>query len=128
MSEQAQTSLHGLVSTLRRLGGLYLENARLTAAEKLTLLFAAVAAYSVAMILGMVALVFVTMGIATLLSDYIAPYWIYLIVAGVFVGIIVLLFALRKPLLIDPIARFVSKLIVSDPSQPSAPKPHDPRD
>ncbi len=128
MTEQSQSSLQSLVSLLRRLAGLHLENARLTVAEKLTLLFAAVAAYSVAMILGMVALVFVTMGIATLLAEYIAPYWIYLIVGGVFVAIIVCLFVFRKALLIDPIARFVSRLIVAPPKSFTEPTDNGKRD
>ena len=94
---------------------LYLDNARLSAAEKLTLRFSAVALYSIALVLAMVMLVFVSMGIATMLAEYIAPFWSYFIVAGVFLAVIVLIFVLKTHLLINPIARFISSLLVSPP-------------
>jgi len=99
----------------RRLVGLYLDNARLTAAEKITLLFSSVALYSVVLVLAMVMIVFVSMGIATMLSEYIAPFWSYFIVAGVFLLVIVLLFVFKSQLLVNPIARFISSLLVSPP-------------
>lgn len=118
MSDSSRpSSLHTLASLVRDWVSLYLDNARLTAAEKLTLLLSAVALYSVAMVLGMVALVFITMGIASVLSAYIAPFWSYLIVGGVFVALIVILFVFRTQLLINPIARFISKLIVKEPKE-----------
>ncbi len=115
MAERATDTISNLTSLLRHIAGLYLHNARLTAAEKLTLLFSAVALYSVAMILGMVALVFITMAIANLLAAYIAPFWSYLIVGGVFVLMIVAMFVFRAQILLNPIARFMSKLIVESP-------------
>lgn len=99
----------------RRLIGLYLDNARLTAAEKMTLLFSSVALYSVVLVLAMVMMVFVSMGIATMLAEYIAPFWSYFIVAGVFLLVIVLLFVFKSQLLVNPIARFISSLLVSPP-------------
>lgn len=115
MAESDNNTLTSLTSLLRRLAGLYIHSARLSAAEKLTLLFSAVALYSVAMILGMVALVFITMGIASVLAAYIAPFWSYFIVGGVFVVMIAALYLFRTQLLINPIARFISRLIVESP-------------
>lgn len=115
MADRDTGSISTLTLLLRRLAGLYIRSARLSVAEKLTLLFSAVALYSVAMILGMVALVFITIGIASVLAAYIAPFWSYLIVGGVFVLIIVILFVFRKQLLINPIARFISRLVVESP-------------
>lgn len=117
MVKKETNTISNITSLLRHVAGLYLENARLTAAEKLTLLFSAVALYSVAMVLGMVALVFITMGIASVLAAYIAPFWSYLIVGGVFVLIIVVMFLFRDRILINPIARFMSRLIVESPQK-----------
>ncbi len=115
MSDSRPSTLHTLASLVRDWVSLYLENARLTAAEKLSLLLSAIALYSLAMMLGMVALVFITMGIANLLAAYIAPFWTYLIIGGVFVAMTVILFIFRCQLLINPIARFISRLIVKEP-------------
>ncbi len=108
-------SVRNLYELGRRLAGLYLDNARLTAAEKMTLLFSSVALYSVVLVLAMVMMVFVSMGIATMLAEYIAPFWSYFIVAGVFLTVIVLLFVFKSQLLVNPIARFISSLLVSPP-------------
>ncbi len=108
-------SVRNLYELGRRLVGLYLDNARLTAAEKMTLLFSSVALYSVVLVLAMVMMVFVSMGIATMLAEYIAPFWSYFIVAGVFLTVIVLLFVFKSQLLVNPIARFISSLLVSPP-------------
>lgn len=113
MSEKG--SVKNLYEVGRRMLKLYLDNARLSAAEKLTLLFSAVALYSIALVLAMVMLVFVSMGIATMLAEYIAPFWSYFIVAGVFLAVIVLIFVFKTHLLINPIARFISSLLVSPP-------------
>ena len=115
MAERESDSITNITALLKHIAGLYIHNARLTAAEKLTLLFSAVALYSIAMILGMVALVFITMGIASVLAAYIAPFWSYLIVGGVFVLMIVAMFLFRSQILLNPIARFMSKLIVESP-------------
>ena len=108
-------SVKNLYELGRRMLTLYLDNVRLSAAEKLTLLFSALALYSIALVLAMVMMVFVSMGIATMLAEYIAPFWSYFIVAGVFLTVIVLMFVFKTQLLLNPIARFISSLLVSPP-------------
>lgn len=116
MSEHSTGStLLSLYYSIRRLGGLYTENIRLKTTEKITILLAAIAFYSVAMALALVCLVFVSIGLGHLLGTVLAPYLAYLLIAVVYLIMFVLVFLLRRQLFIDPIARFMSRLLVELP-------------
>ena len=103
----------------KKLAGLYLDGLRLSAAETLTQMFSAIALAAVILLLGIIVLVLIAIGACALLSEYIAPFWAYMVVAGFFVIVIMLLVALRRVLFLDPIARFISGLIVNPPSMPA---------
>lgn len=107
--------------TLMRFLRLYIEDTRLNIAEKLTLLFSAVAFFALVIILGVVALVFISIGVGHLLASTIAPVWAYIYIAAFYVLLFILLIIFRKALLEDPIARFISRLIVKEP-EPETPK------
>lgn len=94
---------------------LHLDYARLTAAEKLTIILSTMAIYALVVIFATLSLVFITLGVGYLLATTIAPHFAYLIVAGFYVVVLVVLFLLRKKLFVNPIARFVSKLFVNRP-------------
>lgn len=70
-----------------------------------------------ALMLSVIVMIFLVMGIATLLESYIEPFWTYFIVAGVFILIIALIVLLRIPLIYNPVARFISKLLLTPPNQ-----------
>lgn len=103
----------------KKLAGLYIDGLRLSVAETLTQLFSAIALTAMVFLLGIIVLVFITVGIGALLTEYMAPFWAYLIVAGFFVLVIILLVAFKKVVFVDPIARFISGLIVNPPSSPA---------
>lgn len=115
MQEDTQNTITSMCGDAKRLGSMYLDLARLTAAEKATALFSALAIALVVMMLGMVVLVFFTMGIASMLEAYIAPFWSFFIVSGVFVLVAVLVFIFRAKLVYDPVARFMTKLLLNPP-------------
>lgn len=95
---------------------MYVENVRLTSAEKLTVLFSSVALFVAAAVLGMIGLIFIAIGLASMLEDYIAPFWSYFIIAAVFLGIVAILIIFKTQIIINPIARFISKLLLDPPS------------
>ncbi len=95
---------------------MYVENIRLTSAEKLTVLFSSVALFVTAFVLGIIGMIFISIGLASMLEDYIAPFWSYFIIAAVFLCIVVILFVFKTQIIINPIARFVSKLLIDPPS------------
>ncbi len=99
--------------SLRRLIELYLENAKITTAEKLTLFCTAATVGVICLVLGLFALAFITIALIELLALAI-PEWVsYLIFAGIYIGITLVLFLMRESLIMDPIARFISKLLLA---------------
>lgn len=112
-SEQHAGRFAAIRDSLRRLGTLYLESARLTAAEKLTLFLSTAVAFIIAMVFMTFAIAF---GAATLFYflEYVDMPHVAAaaILAGVFVLLALLVFLLRRALIVNPIARFVSRLIM----------------
>ena len=118
MSSPTTTSIvASIVGSVKRLLGLYVENVRLKATEKVTILLAAIAFYGVIMAMGLVCLVFVSIGIGHLLATTLAPHMAYLIVAAFYFILFVICIAMRRRLFIDPIAHFMSRLLVEMPAE-----------
>lgn len=101
-----------LKASLKRLALLYLESAKLTAAEKLTLLFSTIILFIIAFILTTIAVAFAAVALSQLLETALSPIASSLIMSAFFILLAVLIFILRKPLIINPTARFLSKLIM----------------
>ena len=99
-------------ASLRRLTALYIENAKLTAAEKLTVLLSAAVLFVALFMLATITIAFAAVALLELLQLALSPIAAAAIMAGVFLLIAILIFVLRKPLIINPTARFMSKLIM----------------
>lgn len=108
-------NVKGIASGIQRLGMLYFEKARLQTAEKITILLSTIAFTAVMLALIVIFLAFVCIGVGHLLASTIAPHWAYMIVAGFYLIVILVAVALRRPIFIDPIARFMSRLLVEAP-------------
>lgn len=118
MSTDPNTSLLTVIyRNAQHLAQLYFEALRLKTTEKITILLASIAFYAVVMALGLVCLVFVSIGIGHLLATTIAPHAAYLIIAGFYLLLFVLTFCLKRKVFIDPIARFMSRLLVEMPEE-----------
>lgn len=115
-------SVGSIVKGVKRLGMLYFEKARLKTTEKITILLSTIAFSAVIMALGIVCLVFVSIGIGHLLATSIAPHLAYLIVAAFYLILFVTVIAMRRKLFVDPIARFMSRLLVEEPEDERAQK------
>ncbi len=100
---------------IQRLCRLYVSRARLNFAEKLARLFSRVALALIVLILGICVMVFLTLALSAVLTDVLPDYWSYLIIGGFYLIVILLLIALRGPILINPITRFISGIIVESP-------------
>ena len=101
-----------LVDTVMKYLRLLVEDTKLNVAEKLTRLLAAVALSAVLLILGIVTLVYISMAVAWSLAVALSPVWSYIIVAGFFVILLAVLIFFRKTLIENPIARFISRLLL----------------
>lgn len=102
---------------VKKLGNLYIESLRLKSTEKITIILAAVAFYAVAMALGLVCLVFISIGIGHLLATTTAPHLAYLIIAVFYLILLILTIVWRRQIFIDPIARFISRVLVEMPEE-----------
>ncbi len=116
MAENTQ-SVKTLWATFKKYVSLNVESAKLTATEKLTILFAAIAFYFVAIILGFVSVFFVSMALCHILSQSLEPHYVYFIMAAFYVVLLVVVYALRKALFLNPMSRFLSKLILNPPKE-----------
>ena len=99
---------------------LMLEDARLGAAEKLTVLLSTLAFYALGAMMAMAVLVFLSIGVGHILADTIAPKMAYIYVACFYVLLLVLLVVFRRQIFLNPIARLITRLLVAPPA-PEAP-------
>lgn len=89
---------------------LELEYAKLTIAEKLTLLMSTLIIGFVCLLLGVVVLIMLAFSLAEAFRLIMDPTLAYLSTAGVICLLLILLYLLRKPLLLNPIARLITRV------------------
>lgn len=107
-------TLRTLADLIKKLLSLYVENVKFTAAEKLTVVMSAAVLLIISVVLGIFALAFLS-GACIELLEFVLPAWAsYAILGGLFILLVAVVIALRKPLIINPIARFISRLIFEE--------------
>lgn len=116
-NESGSGDYSALYAMLKRFLKLNIENARLTVAERMTILLSGLTFYMIVILIGVCIMGFLSISLAQLLSESLAEHWAYMIVAGIYAVFILILIALRKPLIINPISRFISQLIVEPPEK-----------
>lgn len=118
--QQEESAYNKLFAEVKRLGSLHLENIKLLATEKLTLLLGRIAMVAVTFTVSATALIFLSMAVADFLLRGLEPCWTYLIIGGFYVMIVVLTCVFRRRLIIDPIARYISRMILDPPAEKEA--------
>lgn len=114
--ESRQTSAYmSLWQSLQRLFNLEVDNAKMLITEKLTVLTARLAVCFVVFVVGTCTLIFASMGVADILLEDLPPRWTYLIIAGFYALVMIILIAFRRRVFINPIARFMSRVILDPP-------------
>jgi hypothetical protein len=112
MKETIPDQIKGLYENGRQWIRLQIEYAKLTATEKLTVLLSTLIIGAVCMLLGMVILILLSFSLVDLFKTFMAPALACLSVSGILILLILLILLLRRPLLENPIARLLSKLIL----------------
>ena len=110
-------SIKTLWQALKKYISLNVANIKLSATEKLTLFFAAVAFGVVALVLIAIVMVFLSMAMCEILSQSMSAQNVYLIMAAFYLLLLVIIGALRKVLFLNPIARFLSKIMLNPPKE-----------
>lgn len=115
MSNQ-QPNIDYIWKLVKRLGNLYVENARLTLTEKLTRLLSTIALVAVVFVLISMCLLFLSVCVCDILVEKLSPTGACLIVGGFYLLIILVIILLRRPLILDPVCRFLSRVIIEHPN------------
>lgn len=121
MTDDEKSPYVQLIDEGKRLMNLEIENVRLLVTEKLTLLLGRVTLVAVTFVIATCALIFLTMSAADFLLQELPPRWTYMIVGGFYVLLVVIAAVCRRQLIVDPIARYLSRVIL-DP-RPCGSKP-----
>lgn len=118
MSDRSTSdSFKSIYATLRRFAILHLDNARLTTAEKLTLLLTSVTYLALLLILGSMALFFITIGVGHLLSTTISQHLAYLWIALFYIALVLAVVIFKRQLILNPICRYITRLLAPKPDE-----------
>lgn len=100
---------------LRRYLSLQIENARLTVTQRLTLLLTGAAFAAVIFFLAMWCMFFAAISGANFLGEVMSMGWAYLIIVTIYLILILICLMFKRRLFLNPIARFLSSLILEAP-------------
>ena len=102
-----------LISEARKYFSLEWDYTKLTAVEKLAVLLSAVAFVAVVIIIATFVLHHVIAALISVLASALGCTWgAHLIAAVVLLVLLLVVFAFKKRLIVDPVARFISKLFL----------------
>ena len=108
-------SLKSIYATLRRFAMLHIESARLTTAEKLTLLGTTIVYGALLLIFGSIAMFFISIGIGHLLATTISEHLAYLWVAAFYIVLVLVIIIFKRQLILNPICRYITRLLAPKP-------------
>ena len=121
--ENSSEAYRRIYEEVRRLVSLEVEDAKLMVTEKLTLLLGRVTLVAVAFVLSVCVVIFLSMSISDLLLKSLTPWLTYMIVAAFYAVLVGVVALFRRQLIIDPIARYISKVILDPkPKRPASTK------
>lgn len=95
---------------------LEVEYAKLTAAEKFTILLSTLILGAIILLIGIVALILFAFALADVFKLFLSPPLACCAVGGILILLILILYFFRKQILFNPIARFISRLFL-DPGK-----------
>ena len=110
MKQNLTDEIRSIISQSREWAKLEIEYAKFTAAEKITMLMSALIIGAVCLLLGVVVLIMLAFALVEVFKLFLSTCLAYLCVGGVICLLILILYLCRKPLLIDPVARLISKI------------------
>ncbi len=92
---------------------LQIEYTKLTAAEKVTILGGAVTLGAICLLIGVVILFVLALSLIDTFKMFMSPALSCLAVSGILIILMILLIVFKKPLILNPIAKFLTKLFLS---------------
>lgn len=89
-----------------------MEYAKLTLAEKLTMLFTTLIIGFLCALLAFVVMILLGFALVELFKMIMCPALAFLTVAGILIVLLVILWLVRKPLLLDPLAKMLTRILL----------------
>lgn len=112
---RSSTVTSAIGTTISRYVKLLLEDSRLNIAEKLTRLLSALTVCALILVLALATLLFLSIAVGIALADIMNPIFAYVIVGSFYAVLALVIFLCKTPLIINPIARFISRLLIEAP-------------
>ncbi|MDE6811996.1 MAG: hypothetical protein K2J15_06555 [Muribaculaceae bacterium] len=112
MKENLTDTIKGIIDNGRRWLKLEIEYLKLTATEKITVLMSTLIFGAVCLLIGAVILILLSFALVDVYMQFLSPALSFVCAAGTLLILIIAVYLLRKPLLENPIARLLSKLIL----------------
>lgn len=92
---------------------LYLANAKLTVTEKAARFMAAVTLCAIVFVLGVLTFFFLSIALVYWIASGTGTEWAYVIMGGFYLLLIIILVVFKKQLIVNPICKFISQLLLS---------------
>lgn len=112
MQEKLTDELKQVFSDSKDWVKLQIEYTKLTAAEKVTILGGAIALGAICLLIGVVILFVLALSLIDTFKMIMVPALACLSVSGILILLMVLLIIFKKPLILNPIAKFLTKLFL----------------
>lgn len=113
MKESLTQEIRDIFSQSRKWVELQVEYTKLTAAEKVTIMTSAFVVSAICMLLGMVVVILLSMSLTDVFKMFMVPALAYLTVSGILVLLIILIYIFRRALIYNPIARYMTRLLLA---------------
>lgn len=112
MKETLSEEIKDIFNQSKAWVSLEIEYAKLTVAEKLTILTSALVIGAVCLLLGIVVLIMLAFALVEVFKIFMPSGFAFLSVGGIICVLIILIYLFRKPILLDPIARLITRLFL----------------
>lgn len=112
MKEKTPNDFKSLYNQICRWLRLEVSYVKLTAAEKLSILFSAFAICAVFMLAGLVVLILLAFSLVDVFKMLFSPWLACLCVSGIIILLMALVVVFKNILIVNPISRFISRLIL----------------
>ncbi len=112
MKEKLTDHFKSIITNAKQWAILEVEYAKLTVAETFTILSSAVVIGFIALLLLLLIMILLSFALVYVFSDMMAPWLACITVPGIVLALLALIIVFKKPLLTDPIAKFITTLII----------------
>ncbi len=113
MADTERQGRKRLIDRIKSYISLSIENIRLTVAEKVIVLLTVILTAALVLIFGSIAFFFIAVAVANFLTIWLPAWVAYAIVAVVNIVVLLVVLLLRRRLIINPISRAISRIILS---------------